>query len=130
MLGSSTAPGEFGDDGTDWEAVADETDALAKTALEVQAAAEREEKIQELTKEAEGVLQEIAHLRVGSGSGRPKKAGSAGSDRKTLWENKLARLKRGLLPGESDGSSTWPRACSLTALPSPCTWPCARWRAA
>ena len=55
MLGSSsTAPGEFGDDGTDWEAVADETDALAKTALEVQAAAEREEKIQELTKEAEG----------------------------------------------------------------------------
>ena len=50
------------------------------------------------------MLQEIAHLRVGSGSGRPKKAGSAGSDRKTLWENKLARLKRGLLPGESDGA--------------------------
>ena len=102
--GSSTAPDEFSDDDLDWGAAVKKTDALVKAAQEVQAAAEREQKIQELIKEAEGVLQDIAALRKANGRGRPKTAGPAGSERKNMWEHKLARLKRGLLPGESEGA--------------------------
>ena len=72
--------------------------------MEVQAAAEREEKIQQLTDEAKTALQGIAALRKAKGSGRPPKTGPAGSELKNEWEHKLARLQRGLLPGESDGA--------------------------
>ena len=67
-----------------------ETDALEKTALEVQAAAEREEKIQKLTDEAKAALQGIAALRKEKGSGRPPKTGPAGSELKSEWEHKQA----------------------------------------
>ena len=58
---------EFRDKGMDWA----KAGTLVDTAEKMQAAAEREEKIEELTKEAKGVLQEIATLRRGKCSGRP-----------------------------------------------------------
>ena len=68
------SPYEFNDGEIDWGAAANETDALAK-AKKVQAAAEREEEIQEQVKEAGAALVQIKHLRKG-GSGRPPKNGS------------------------------------------------------
>jgi hypothetical protein len=56
-------------------AAANETDALTEAAKKVQAAAEREEEIQEQVKEAGAALVQIKHLRKG-GSGRPPKNGS------------------------------------------------------
>ena len=61
LEGSPTASDEFGDDGFDWEAAVTETNALAETEKAVQAAAEREEEIQELVKEAEGELRGVSN---------------------------------------------------------------------
>ena len=66
---------EFSDGEIDWGAAANETDALTEAAKKVQAAAEREEEIQEQVKEAGAALVQIKHLRKG-GSGRPPKNGS------------------------------------------------------
>ena len=94
----SSADDKFDDDGIDWGAV---VDTMAETGKKVQAAAEREEKIQKLIKEAEQELQEIARLRRVKGSGHPGKKGPAGTEKHKLWTSKLARLNSGLLPGES-----------------------------
>ena len=66
---------EFSDGEIDWGAAANETDALTEAAKKVQAAAEREEEIQEQVKEAGAALVQIKYLRKG-GSGRPPKNGS------------------------------------------------------
>ena len=95
----SSADDEFDDDGIDWGAV---VDTMAETGKKVQAAAEREEKIQKLIKEAEKELQEIARLRKEAGSGHPGKRGRKGTENHKHWSHQLVRLQRGLLPGESD----------------------------
>ena len=64
---------EFSDGEIDWGAAANET--ITEAAKKVQAAAEREEEIQEQVKEAGAALVQIKHLRKG-GSGRPPKNGS------------------------------------------------------
>ena len=88
---------EFDEKGFDWNAA---VETLAETEEKVKAAAEREEERQKLIKEAETELKEIARLRKGK-SGHPGKTGRKGTENFTKWSNKLARLNRGLLPGES-----------------------------
>ena len=97
----SFADDEFDDDGFDWDAA---VETLAETEKKVKAAAEREEKIQKLIKEAEEELREIARLRKEAGSGHPGKSGRKGTENHKLWSHKLARLRNGLLPGESDSA--------------------------
>ena len=102
--GTSCAPfaadeDEFSDSNFDWEAVG----SLADTAQQVHAAAERQQKINDLVDEAETELKEIGRLRKG-GSGHPGKTGRKGTENFKLWTDKLAHLKNGLLPGESVGA--------------------------
>ena len=72
---SSIAVDEFDDDGFNWGAT---VDTIAETEKKVKAAAEREEKIQKLIKEADEELREIARLRKEAGSGHPGKSGRKG----------------------------------------------------
>ena len=115
LAASPTASDEFGDDDTDWWAIADETDTLAESAKKMQAAAAREEEIQELITKAMAELKEIARLRKGKGSGRPLKTGRVGTENHNRVSHELARLKRGLLPGENDGETARTGAQLLAA---------------
>ena len=90
---------EFRDKGMDWA----KAGTMVDTAEKMQAAAERQQKINDLIDEAETELKEIGRLRKG-GSGHPGKTGRKGTENFKLWTDKLAHLKNGLLPGESVGA--------------------------
>ena len=70
----------------------------------MQAAAEREKQIGGLIADHEAELKEIARLRKQKGSGHPGKEGRMGTTNYQRVSHELARLKRGLLPGEADGA--------------------------
>jgi len=89
---------EFSDGGVDWGKVG----TIADTAQEMQAAAEREEKIAGLILEAQAAVKKIKEGRKGGGSGRPPARGPLGSDAFEAAKSRLARLQRGLLPCENE----------------------------
>ena len=95
---SDEVENEFSDGDVDWDKVG----SVADAAQEVQAAAEREEKITGLIVEAQAAVKAIKDGRKGTGSGRPPARGPLGSGAFEAANSRLARLQRGLLPCENE----------------------------
>ena len=95
---SDEVENEFSDGDVDWDKVG----SVADAAQEVQAAAEREEKITGLIVEAQAAVKAIKDGRKGTGSGRPPARGPLGSGAFEAANSRLARLQRGFLPGENE----------------------------
>ena len=97
---SAEADDEFSDGGIDDAAAL----TLVEAAEKVQAAAEREKKIDGLIADHEAELKEIARLRKQKGSGHPGNSGRMGTTNYKRVSHELSRLKRGKLPGEAGGA--------------------------
>ena len=90
---------EFSDGGVDWGKVG----TIADTAQEMQAAAEREEKIAGLILEAQAAVKKIKEGRKGTGSGRPPARGPLGSG---AFEAAISAIRYTLSSTASTSAST------------------------